>query len=166
MAAIGRSIESMATSSLRRRIVFQGWEGVTNMPPFDLAAASIAVKKLPTTSWAYIEPDFTTAVLIDDLGDQNSPTCLRLFRLRAGDDVPHKLDATRVLTPLQLAQNEAITDWSHVIIWPDGYAAYDSRRDAPSLSRRSMYLREMVLAHIRFFGYFDRSLIDRARDSR
>lgn len=150
----------MSAGSLRRRIIFQGWEDVKGRPPFDRIAGTSAVALLPVDEWALEELDYTTGVLVDEVGSEQTPTLLRCFRLRAGDDTPHKLDANRNPTPVQLLRDEAITDWTHVVIWPDGFVAHESTRDAPGLSRLAGYLREMVDEHVRFFPLYDRSLLE------
>lgn len=155
----------MATRPLSRRITFYGWKDVWNRTPFDRLGAAQAVSQLDAADWALDDGgDFTSAVLIDEAGTRRSPTFLRLFRLRSGDETPHKLNAQRVATPVDLEADEAITDWTHVVIWPDNYAAHDSRRDAPGMGRLSIYLREMVSEHVRFFPLYDRTLIDQLRE--
>jgi hypothetical protein len=53
-----------------------------------------------------------------------------------------------------------VTDWTHVVLWPDNFAAYDSRRDAPGLTRLQVYCHERANQRVRFFPLYDRSLID------
>lgn len=145
---------------LKRRIVFQAWDDAKNFPPFDRVAAAETVHEFPEDGWSLAQLDFTTGVLVDHVGDEKAPTCLRCFRLRAGDQRPHKLGAKRVPSQVPLEDDEAITDWMHVVIWPDKFVAYDSRRDAPSLTRLSNYFGEMADQQVRFFPLYDRSLID------
>src|SRR5207302_3438099 len=128
---------------------FYGWEDIEGLPEFERVPAATAVQGLAAQAWAFTEDDFVTAVLVDREGTNTDPTCLRFFRLRSGDDVPHILRG-QVPTPLQLQQNEAVTDWTHVVIWSDNYAAHDSRRDAPGLSRLATYFRERANQRARF----------------
>ncbi len=150
----------MAAGTIRRRIVFYGWEDIEGLPQFEREASARAVGRLQGADWAVVDDDFVTAVLVDHVGSANEPTCLRCFRLRSGDDVPHVMRRGRVPAPLALEQDEAVTDWTHVVIWPDNRAAHDSRRDAPSLSRLARYLRETTACHVRFFPLYDRTLVD------
>lgn len=151
----------MATRTLSRRVVFYGWEDVEGTPAFERVRGARAIENLPDAAWALEEADgFVTGAIVDRPGTANAPTCLRFFRLRSGDDLPHVLNARHQASPLQLAQNEAVTDWTHVVIWPDHFAAHDSRRDAPTLSRLRTYLHERGNEHVRFFPLYDRSLID------
>ncbi|MGH7488123.1 MAG: hypothetical protein ACREMY_21380 [bacterium] len=147
---------------LQRRIVFYRWENVPgDAPPFDRVGAATAISQLPDADWASEEADgFITAVLVDRPGDDNGATWLRCFRLRQGDDLPHVISARRQASPLQLQGDESVGDWTHVVIWPDGYAAHDSRRDAPALSRLRAYLGDQVNQWVRFVPLYDRSLID------
>lgn len=136
---------------LKRRIVFQAWDDAKNFPPFDRVAAAETVHEFPEDGWSLTQLDFTTGVLVDHVGDEKAPTCLRCFRLRA---------AKRVPSQVPLEDDEATTDWMHVVIWPDKFVAYDSRRDAPSLTRLSNYFGEMAEQQVQFFPLYDRSLID------
>src|SRR6266487_1563081 len=151
----------MAAGRLQRRIVFYGWEDIEGRPQFDRANAAAAVENLQAGAWSMDDGfGYVTGVLVDRTGEGNEPLCLRCFRLRAGDDVPFKLDAARHASPIELEQDEAITDWTHVVIWSDNYAAHDSRRDAPGVNRLAAYLRDRSNESIRFFPLYDRSLID------
>jgi hypothetical protein len=151
-------------SQLQRRVVFYGWENIDGMPVFERVRAAQAVNALRGRAWAFVEADFTTAVLVDRPGTATDPTYIRCFRLRSGDEVPHILSSARVPTPLQLQRDESVTDWTHVVIWPDNYAAHDSRRDAPALSRLSGYLDDRANQRVRFFPLYDRSLIDQLEE--
>jgi hypothetical protein len=151
----------MSTQPLHRRIVVYGWEDHDGFPEFDRPRAGRSIEGLPDGAWALEEDDgFVTGAVIDRVGSRSAPTCLRFFRLRSGDDLPHVLNARHEASPLQLERNEAITDWTHVVIWPDHFAAHDSRRDAPSLARLATYFRERANQRVRFFPLYDRSLID------
>lgn len=141
----------MPPRPLKRRIVFQAWDDAKNFPPFDRVAAAESVHEIPEDGRSLTQLDFTTGVLVDHVGDEKEPTCLRCFRLRGGDQTPHKLGAKRVPSQVPLEDDEAITDWMHVVIWPDKFVAYDSRRDAPSLTRLSNYFGEMAEQQVRFF---------------
>jgi hypothetical protein len=149
----------VSAGSLQRRVVFYGWEDIEGMPAFEHIRSADAVTNLPPTAWAYAEDDFVTGCLVDRQGSDEEPTCVRFFRLRSGDELPHIL-RDRLPTPLELEQDEAITDWTHVVIWPDSFAAHDSRRDAPGLNRLATYFRERANQRVRFFPLYDRSLID------
>jgi len=100
-----------------------------------------AVAALADGDWRYESGDMITATIVDKRPEGDRPACLRFFRLREGDDVPHKMDIERATTPVEIAAGEAITDWTHVVIWSDGYAAHDPHRDAPTLARLAAYFR-------------------------
>jgi hypothetical protein len=151
----------VAAATLSRRVVVYGWENVDDSPDFDRLDAATRLHNLEDVDWALDEPDgYVTGVVIDEPGTSTSPTCLRCFRLRSGDDLPHVLNARHEASPLQLEQNEAVTDWTHIVVWPDNFAAHDSRRDAPAMNRLQTYIREQADQRVRFFPLFDRSLID------
>jgi hypothetical protein len=150
----------MAAGQIRRRIVFYGWEDIEGMPSFERLPAVAAIRGLRGRAWSFVEDDFTTAAIVDRPGTSSAPTCLRFFRLRSGDELPHVVNARREATPLQLQRDESVTDWTHVVLWPDNYAAHDSRRDAPSMSRLRTYFSERANQSVRFYPLYDRSLID------
>jgi hypothetical protein len=73
------------------------------------------------------------------------------------------MDVQRATTPVEIAEGEAITDWTHVVIWADGYAAHDPHRDAPTFARLSAYFRAKTSERVNFVSLFDRNLIDQLR---
>jgi hypothetical protein len=153
----------MAAGTVRRRIRFFAWENLPESPDFDLGRAAQSVAALDNANWRYEAGDMTTAALVDGQPAGNDPAKLRFFRLREGDDVPHKMDIERATSPVEVAEGEAITDWTHVVIWPDGYAAHDPHRDAPTLARLEAYFRAKTNERVKFVSLFDRGLIERLR---
>lgn len=154
---------AMAAGNVRRRIRFFAWESLPERPEFDLGGAVQTIAALEDADWRYEAGDMTTAALVDEQPAEDRPACLRFFRLREGDDVPHKMDIERATTPIEVDEGEAITDWTHVIIWPDGYAAHDPHRDAPTLTRLAAYFRAKTNERLNFVSLFDRNLIEQLR---
>lgn len=151
----------MAIGNVERTVRFVGWESIPNQPEFQLAEFAAGVTALGDEDWVLVDTDMTTAAIIDRAGD---PVCLRYFRIRPEGDLPSRIDAARQTLPLVLAEGESITDWSHVVIWGDGFAAYDPHRDAPTVSRLAWYARQQTNQRIRFVQLYDRSLIDRLHE--
>ena len=153
----------MPAASVRRRIRFFAWESLPERDEFDLESAIGSIAALDDTNWRYVGSDMTTAAIVDQHPVGDSQAFLRLFRLRECDDVPYKIDVQRATTPIQIGRGEAITDWTHVVIWRDGYAAHDPHRDAPSLARLSAYFREKTNDRVNFVSLFNRNLINQLR---
>lgn len=153
----------MALGTVRRNVRFFAWENVLEQDDFDLAQGMADVAAL-MDDWKVDAFDMTTGAIIDREPVAGAPACLRFFRLREGDDLPHKMDIARMTSPVDVLDGEAITDWTHVVIWPDGYAAHDPHRDAPSLVRLAVYLRDTVAQRVRFLPLFDRDLLDQLRE--
>ncbi len=154
----------MAPGTVRRNIRFFAWENVPHAQEFDFPQAVVDVAALGDPDWRLESGDMTTGAIIDRQPQGNNPVCLRFFRLREGDDLPHKMDIARTTSPVDVLEGEAITDWTHVVIWPDGYAAHDPHRDAPTLARLAAYLRGVVSHRVRFLPLFDRNLIEQLRE--
>lgn len=153
----------MSTGRVTRRIRFFSWESMDPDAGFAPSSAAAAVVALAEDDWRLERGEMTTAAIVDRTGSDSEPSCLRFFRLRADDDVPHKMDVSRATTPIEVGVGESITDWTHVVIWPDGFAAHDPRRDAPSLARLSAYFSYKADADVRFRPLYDRSLIQRLK---
>jgi hypothetical protein len=147
----------MAIGRIDRTVRFVGWENVPDRPEFDLPAFTQAVQALDAGNWRLLDSDMTTAAIVERHGD---PLCLRYFRIREEGDLPSRIDAARQTLPLELPAGESITDWTHVVIWSDGYAASDPHRDAPTLSRLEWYARQRANQRVRFIQLYDRSLLD------
>jgi len=151
----------VAVGQLERIIRFVAWEDMPGRPAFELSRFAQVVAGLEDENWRLVDQDMTTGAALERDGD---PVCLRYFRIREEGDLPSRLDAARQTLPLELGEGESITDWLHVVIWGDGYAAYDPHRDAPTMSRLSWYARRRTNQSVRFVNLYDRSLIDRLRE--
>lgn len=153
----------MATTPVTPRIVFYAWDHVEGEPEFNLRAAAASVSRLAGEAYLFEDGDMTTAAIVDRPGRGQSPTCLRFLRLRRDDNLPHIIEPDRTTVPVTLLADQALAEWTHVVIWPDGYLAHDPRRDAPTLSRLRRYLRVQAGEHVQFISLFDRDLIGRLR---
>lgn len=109
-------MQTVAVGRVRRRIRFFAWESLPDRPEFDLRRAIQAVLGLDDSDWRHEANDMTTGAIVDAEPAGNDPARLRFFRLREGDDVPHKMDVERMTTPIEVLQGESITDWTHAVI--------------------------------------------------
>jgi hypothetical protein len=151
----------VAAPRLDRTIRFVAWEDLPNRPPFELERFGDVVEALDAGNWRLEDSDMTTAASVFRRGD---PICFRYFRIRGAGDLPSRLNIERETLPLDLPEGESISDWIHVVRWPDGYAAYDPHRDAPTVSRLAWYARQRANQYVRFVNLYDRTLIDQLHD--
>jgi hypothetical protein len=120
-----------------RQIIFYACEDYPELPSFDLQAAVSGINKLSDDEWRIVDGESHIAVIVDSPGSQTTPAKLRLLRIRA--DAPFRLTAARKLTPVKVAQNESITEFTWVLIWPDRYMGAISSRDAPGHKKLANY---------------------------
>lgn len=90
------------------------------------------------------------------------PIKLQFGRIRRAD-LPMVEDAGKI-TPLRIAQNAGIIDWSHIVIFEDGTVAAEFNKDAPRIARLGEYLsfktRGLLPSAPRFYPLFQRSVIE------
>lgn len=122
---------------LDRKIVFYGLLDVPGKNAFDRLAAVKSLHKLPDKKWAVEENGIKMGVIVDDVGTKKRPTRLRFLRIR--DDLPFALSPTRQTLPVAVQKGHQITEFTHVVIWPDNYMAAISSREAPNVKYLSSY---------------------------
>jgi hypothetical protein len=123
-----------------RQVVFYECQSFDNESAFDRLAAVVGIGDLGDDEWRV--PDGTRdsdlAVLVDVPGTESAATCLRFLRIRA--DTVFKLSAARDLQPVDIDQDESITEFTWLVIWPDNFMAGVSLRDAPGHKKLGYYL--------------------------
>ena len=123
-----------------RQVVFFACEDIEKQVPFDCNAALEGLNKLKDADWRVADPGLSSdlAVIVDQEPKAPSkPAHLRFLRIR--DDAPFKLSAARKLTPVEVAANEAITEFTWAVLWPDKYLGGINMPQAPALKKLDRY---------------------------
>lgn len=120
-----------------RQVVFYACQDFPELPAFDARAAVAEINKLSDQDWRVVDGDSHIAVIVDSTGSKTAPIQLRLLRIRP--DAPFRLTAARKLTPVNVAKNESITEFTWAMIWPDKYMGAISSRDAPGHKKLADY---------------------------
>jgi hypothetical protein len=120
-----------------RQVVFYECQDIDKRPPFDRLKAVAGINDLDDEDWRVPDGDFDLGVIVDRKGGSTQPTQLRLLRIRP--DAPYMLSAARQLTRVEVADDENITEFTSVVLWPDSFMAAISSRDAPGHKRLSLY---------------------------
>ncbi len=120
-----------------RKIVFYKCQDTDQQKPFDRLKAVRGINDLNDEDWRVPDGDFDLGVIVDKKGSSAMPTRLRLLRIRP--DAPYMLSAARQLTQVEVADDENITEFTSVVLWPDNFMAAISSRDAPGHKRLSLY---------------------------
>jgi hypothetical protein len=123
-----------------RQVVFFACEDIEKQPPFDCNAALEGLNELKDADWRVADPGLSSdlAVIVDQTSQPSSkPAHLRFLRIR--DDTPFKLSAARKLTPVEVAANEAITEFTWAVLWPDKYLGGINMPQAPALKKLDSY---------------------------
>jgi hypothetical protein len=122
-----------------RKVVFYACEDIEKQPPFDCDAAVEGINALEDAQWRVSDIGLASdlAVIVDQPSTATKPAHLRFLRIR--EETPFKLSAARELTPVEIAANEAITEFTWVVIWPDHYLAGINAPDAPGHKKLARY---------------------------
>ena len=113
---------------------------------------------LPTTSGEVVHSVFVDSAAF--------PIRIQLAKIRRSD-LPLIEEGGRI-SALNNSRSAGIMDWSHVIIYADGYAVAEFNRDAPRISALGEYLlfksAGFVKSAIKFLPLFQRSVLDQLKD--
>jgi hypothetical protein len=147
-----------------RQVVFYAYEDVEDAEPFDRLAAVSGINRLDDADWRVpdIDGDSEVGVIVDQVGDAKKPSRLRFLRIRP--DAPFVLSAARKLTPVQVREDERISEFTHVVLWADGYMGAISSRDAPSHKHLSHYFEETSGQMMHVVNLFDPDTLKRLRE--
>lgn len=147
-----------------RQVVFYACRDIEGKPAFDPVAALEPINELEDDDWRVPDGDSDLAVIVDKIGSKTTPSRLRLLRIRS--DAPSKLTALRELTPVEVAENEAITEFTWAMLWPDGFLAGVSSRDAPPHKRLATYFRETSGQETHIVNLFQPDILDKLKELR
>ncbi len=123
-----------------RQVVFYECQDIEKQPDFDRLTAVGGINDLADTDWRVLDDESDLGVIVDKRGSSTSPTHLRFLRIRP--DAPFKLSAARQLKPVEVAEDESITEFTWAVLWPDNFLAAVSSRDAPGHKKLSLYFHE------------------------
>jgi hypothetical protein len=145
-----------------RQIVFYECQDFPEAEPFDLDAALAVVNGLGDGDWRQLDGDDHLAVIVDKTVDGKKPAHLRLLRIRP--DAPFRLTATRKLSPVEIEEDENITEFTWAAIWPDGFMGAVSSRDAPNHKKVGDYFYATSGEATHVVNLFRPDMVERLRE--
>ncbi|MEU8048356.1 hypothetical protein [Micromonospora haikouensis] len=152
---------------VERKIIFYRWMCVNSRPPFvPHTVATALAKKIAEDEYAAMleGKDITTAVHVISPGDAATPSRFRMLSLRSPDNRPLQWEPGADLAPLPLLDDQYPADVTYITLWPNGYAAQDSYRDAPRLGRLAHFLAKKENAHVGFDPLYMPDVYERLQD--
>ncbi len=150
-----------------RQVVFYACEDIENKPSFDCGAAVAGINGLEDAQWRVLDAGLASdlAVIVDKQPEAPStPGRLRFLRIR--DDKPFKLSLARVLTPIEVAENEAITEFTWALLWPDKYLAGVNMPQAPQLKKLGYYFGVTSGQQTHVVNLFEPDVLKRLKEMR
>ncbi|MEY9871224.1 hypothetical protein ABH931_000689 [Streptacidiphilus sp. MAP12-33] len=151
---------------LQRKIIFYRWLAADAQASFDLhrVMAELAGQIAADSNFAVLEQgDFATAVEVLEVGDSDKPTRINLYALRLPENRPLQWSPGQPVTAIQMDDDQYPVDLTHVMIFPDGYAAQDAHGNAPRPGRLSHFLRKKLHENISFEPLFTPNMIERMK---
>jgi hypothetical protein len=149
---------------VKRRLIFTQWEDASERAPFNRLEAAQRLADLPPDQTVLVHGTQTTAVEVDQVGSDTEPTMLQLLALREYDNRPVDWGPGQGASPISMLAERYPADITHVVLWGDNLAAYDSYPNAPGLSRLSSYLRDRADARVHFSALYDPTIIEQLDD--
>jgi hypothetical protein len=147
-----------------RQVVFYECQDIDRLPAFDRIAALNDINDLDDDDWTVTDGDAQLGVIVDRVGGSNRTSRLRFLRIR--QEAPYLLSAARDLTPLAIQADEAISEFTYIVMWPDGFMGGISSRDAPGHKRLAWYLRETSGERTHIVNLFQPDVVERLRELR
>ena len=152
---------------MERRLVFYRWRSVDGAPPFDRLAAAEAIEHLADTPARKLRHgDFSIDVEINAVGDDTAPTKIIIEKLRSYEERPWARAPGEVATPTNIRPDQDMLDFSHAVIWPDGYAAFTVGGLGPAPSALVAFLEFRVDQALALIPLYEQDLVERLRNWR
>jgi hypothetical protein len=145
-----------------RNIVFYAVENVDGKSAFDRLAATRGVNDLDEAVWVVEAHDIKMGLIVDQVGDDVKPTRCRFLRIR--DDRPYVISPDRQLSLIEIEENHRVTEFTHVILWRDGYLGARASRDAPPIKYLSTYFAAVAQEHCEIVNLYASDVIQRLKE--
>lgn len=147
-----------------RQVVFYECQDVPQRQAFDRLKAVAGINGLSDADWRVPDRESDLGVLVDRQGTASSASHLRFLRIRP--DAPFKLSAARELQPIEVAENESITEFTWAVLWPDKFLAAVSSRDAPGHKKLSSYFYGTSGEQVHIVSLFRPDVVQRLKELR
>ncbi len=147
-----------------RQVVFYECQDIAKRAPFDRLLAVEGINDLDDADWRVsdaADEQSDLGVIVDAKGTKTRATYLRFLRIRP--DAPYKLSAARKLSPVEVAHDESITEFTWAALWPDGFMAGVSSRDAPGHKKLARYFMETSGQEVHIVNLFDPKVVERLK---
>jgi hypothetical protein len=145
-----------------RQVVFYECQDIDKRPAFDRLKAVTGINDLPDDDWRVLNDESDLGVIVDAKGSATGPTHLRFLRIRP--DAPFKLSAARQLTPVEVAKDESITEFTWAVLWPDNFLGAVSSRDAPGHKKLSPYFYKTSGEEVHIVNLFHPDVVQRLKE--
>lgn len=149
-----------------RRVMFYECQSIEKRPEFDRLRAVEGINDLTDEAWRVHDRslDSDLAVIVDRAGSASGATHLRFLRIRA--DAPFKLSAARKLQPVEVAQDESITEFTWAVLWPDCFLGAINLRDAPGHKKLATYFSDTSGQQTHIVNLFRPDVVQRLKELR
>lgn len=149
-----------------RTVVFYECNDVDQRDEFDRVAAVSGINNLSDEDWRvpHFSGDGELAVIVDQVGDATTPSHLRFLRIRA--DAPFILSAARELSPVEVEQDERISEFTHAVLFPDGFMGAITSRDAPRHKWLGYYFQQACEQHTSIVNLYRSDVVKRLKELR
>ncbi|MDO8211011.1 hypothetical protein [Conexibacter sp. CPCC 206217] len=144
---------------LARRIVFYAVEDLDPETPFDIEAALDPINDLEERVWVVSDHGLLMAVIVDEIGEGDEPSCFRFLRIR--DDRPYIIGPDREPELVEIEQDYRVTDFTYAMLWPDGFLGAISSRDAPVIKYLSTYFSKTTRQRCRIENIYASDVVQR-----
>jgi hypothetical protein len=145
-----------------RTVVFFKALDVEGQAPFDRLVAVDDVNDLDADRWVVSYGGILMGVLVDEKGTDKAPTRLRFIRIR--DTTPYVLDQKRQLALFPLDEGNQWAEFTHVVMWPDGFLGARSSRDAPVIKWLSQYFSATSGEHCQIVNIYAIDVVDQVKE--
>jgi len=147
-----------------RQVVFYECQNVPGQRGFDRLEAVRDINDLEDPLWIVQDVDTGLAVIVDRPGTAERASYLRFLRIRT--DTPYLLSAARELSLVEVEDDEAISEFTYAVLWPDGFMAAVSSRDAPAHKKLARYFRETSDEVVHIVNLFRPDVVERLKELR
>lgn len=148
-----------------RRLVFYAWASTNPNHPFRRVVGAQTLAALdPEDVVLDHGDDHLTAVEIDDIGGDGTPTRLVLHALHGPGSRPSQWGPGEGARRITIGRGRYTAFSSHALIWEDKIAAIEMHANAPGLGRLSRYFWSLATERVSFRPLYEQRTADKLRD--
>lgn len=153
-------------ADVKRKLTFVAWADALQKQPFDLSEASTGLSKISADEQVleHGQGQLTAVDHIKPPANATDATEIQLLALHDAENAPSEWGPGQGARRIVIGDGRYTAFFTHVLIWPDNVAAFDSHANAPGLGRLAEYIKDRTGERIMFRALYEQGLKEQLED--